>query len=224
MSASANTSSVSNILITVAGILVIGMYAYRLAWRRRFLRQAMRTPSAKLADPGWKPALALTSRIVPAKLPTSDPLTGMRSIFIGLVIALPLWILALSFITTSNRGSARAAPDAVVAVGAAALVGILLMRRRPLSLANEAALAGAFRAAMFIQIGLSEIPAMLGVAAAIVMRDLWVCVVGSVFGLIGLALTAPGPREVARRQRQIDAANSTLDLTRALMTPSRRPR
>jgi hypothetical protein len=74
---------------------------------------------------------------------------------------------------------------------------------------------------MFIQIGLSEIAALLGVAVALLTGDLWICVVGSVFGLIGLALTARGAgalggrRGLGRRQAWIKTAEPSAKPTLA---------
>jgi F0F1-type ATP synthase membrane subunit c/vacuolar-type H+-ATPase subunit K len=107
----------------------------------------------------------------------------------------------------------------VAAAGVAALIGIGFVRARPLDIADDTRLAGSFRAAMFIGIGLCEAPALLGVAGSLLTDSLWILVLGLVPTMVGFALIAPGPHEIGRRQRQIVAAHSHLDLALALLRP-----
>jgi hypothetical protein len=171
-------------------------------------------------DPGWKPALARFARAyVHRKTPgVADPLTEMRQIFLGLEMAFFLFLIPLSFLARWDDGDAGIAPWLVIGAGVLSLLGISWVRRRPLNMATESGLAAQFRTALFLGFGIAEIPGLLGVAAAIITKSLWIYLIGLAFSLVDLTLIGPTRAEIARRQRQIAEAHLPHDLTRSLLS------
>lgn len=206
----------------ILAIWVIAGFVYR---RQRFARP--HNPPTEGVDPGWGPVFARATQLFPyrskASAAAADPLSVMRLIFVGLVSALFLYIVAFSFSTPWNSGSEGAAPWIVIAVGLLSLVGIAWVRRRPFNVQDETSLPGVFRTLMFLGIGIGEVPALFALVMMFVTKSLWVYLIGLAFSLLDLWLIGPTKTEIARRQRQLVEAHLPHDLTRALMTPPERP-
>jgi hypothetical protein len=124
-------------------------------------------------DPDWRPVLRpLVRRMARVYLPWRWPalyrerlhpsqgsgLIAIRTIFVGLVMSPPLFVLAFSFITTWDAGDGGLAPYFVTAIGITCLVATAKVMPRPLATSSGEALAGTYRTRMFMAIGLAEGP------------------------------------------------------------------
>jgi hypothetical protein len=171
-------------------------------------------------DPGWDRALI---GLIPffglraMRRTRPDGLTGLRSLLVGLISALFLFVVSLIYVIEDNDGGSRFAAFAVVGAAVLSHVAITLVARRHLSTASLRSLADSWRTRMFIGVGPAELPALVGFGLAIVSDALWVYLVGMVFALAGFWRIAPSKRNLARDQDTIRAAGSPLDLTEALM-------
>jgi hypothetical protein len=83
-------------------------------------------------------------------------------VFLGLIAALILFIVALSFIAPWDVGDEGWVPWAVVAIGIASLAYIALIRRRPIPTTSLEALARVYRAWFFIGVGVASAAALGG--------------------------------------------------------------
>ena len=146
-----------------------------------------------------------------------DGLTALRGIFVGLVAALPLFAVSLSFLDNETESSG-AAPVAVVLVGLLSIWGIQRLHRRPLATMSTDALAASWRARFFIGVAIAEFPSLVAIAVTFVGVPLWIYLVGMVFSLLGFFRIAPSKRNLARDQDAIRSTGSPIDLTEALMT------
>jgi hypothetical protein len=213
----------------VTGILFVAAPSWlvvRSICRMRLHRAAAegRSP-AEDEDPGWDQAVArIPSAFPDRRAKEADPLTVLRMIFLGLEIALFLWLLVLSFATPWNSGDVGLAPWIVAAAGLLSLAGVAWLRRRPLHTGSEAGLAAQFRTAMLLGIAFAEIAWLIAVVTTFIAQSLWIYVLGLVFAVLGMTLVAPRRAEIARRQRQIDEAHQGYDLTRSLLHAPDRPR
>ncbi|MGH2651241.1 MAG: hypothetical protein ACRDHK_08535 [Actinomycetota bacterium] len=153
----------------------------------------------------------------------TDGLTALRSIFVGLVSGLFMFLVVLSFIAPWNgRGRAGWVLGLVLLLGAIGLARVRAARNRPLHIESRDKLARSYRANFFLGVGSSEAPALVGVFGAVFVGKLWLYLVGLASALIGLALIAPTRADIERRQQQIAAQGSSLSLLEALMGPASR--
>jgi hypothetical protein len=136
---------------------------------------------------------------------------------VGLVAALPLFLVSFSYIV-EEPGPVGLAPSVVVAVGVLSTLGISILHRRTLPTESLGSLAAGWRARFFIGVGFAEMPALVGLALTLPTDTLWVYLIGMVFSLIGFWRVAPSRGNLARDQNAIRSAGSPLDLIRALMT------
>lgn len=182
----------------------------------------------KSTDPGWWPAVRLVAfrtpplLLIPAfrRRRATDGLIGFRTAFIGLVLALPLYLILLAFDRTWNDGSVPIRVVVALAVlGIASLVLVERSRSTPLDIENPERLAESFRSRTFAGIGFAEAPALLAFVAVLASGSVWPYLVGLGFSLLGLWLIAPGARELARRQEEITSRGSPLSLVGALRFP-----
>ena len=222
IAASEGSPVVTGILLGATVLWIVARTVARYRLHRASLEE---TTPADDADPGWEPAVARLPKVFPNPRETDpDPLTVMRIIFLGLEIALFLWLLVLSFVTPWSDGDVGAWPWIVVAAGLLSLAGVAWVRRRQFNTESETDLAGQFRTAMFLGIGIAEIAWLVGLVATLLTKSLWIYLLGLGFAFLDMTLVAPGRAEIARRQRQIDATHPGLSLTRSLLRPSDRPR
>jgi F0F1-type ATP synthase membrane subunit c/vacuolar-type H+-ATPase subunit K len=179
-------------------------------------------------DPGWLPSLrGLPWYWIPvvgsvmrvkARQRETNGLIFLRSVFLGLIVALLLFVVALSFIGPWDGGDEGWVPWAVVAIGIASLAYVARIRRRPLPTNSREALARSYRALFFIGVGVAEAAALWGIAGVFLGGSLWIYLVGLPFGLVGLWMIAPTRTDIERRQREITAAGSPLSLLDALIS------
>lgn len=213
---------VTGVLMGATVLWIVARSVARFRLHRASLEE---TPQAADIDPGWEPAVASLPKVFPDRREKEpDPLTVMRIIFLGLEIALFLWLLVLSFVIPWSGGDVGAWPWIVVAAGLLSLAGVVWVRRRQFDTESETHLAGQFRTAMFLGIGIAELAWLVGLVATLLTKSLWIYLPGLGFALLDMTLVAPGRAEIARRQRQIDATRPGLNLTRSLLRPSDRPR
>jgi hypothetical protein len=171
-------------------------------------------------DPGWGYAVRALIPIVGLRYRAQrapDGLTSLRSIFVGLVAALPLFLVSFSYIVR-EPGPVGFAPPAVVRVGRLSTIGISILHRRTLPTGSLESLATSWRARFFIGVGFAETPALVGLALTLPTDTLWIYLIGIVFSLIGFWRVGPTKRNLARDQDSIRSTGSPLDLTEALMT------
>jgi hypothetical protein len=137
-------------------------------------------------DPGWWLAVRSVWRYL---IPTvrilvrgaTNGLTALRSLFLGFVADLLLFLVVLSFIEPWDGGDEGWVPWAVVAYGVTTLAWVATIRRRPLPMASQLSpesLAASYRTTFFLQLALAEAAAIGGLAGAFVGGSLWIYVVG----------------------------------------------
>ena len=151
-------------------------------------------------------------------------LVVLRTVFLGIVVSLFLFLWAMSFITPWDGGDERWVPWAVAAIGIISLAWVASIRRRPLLTASPEALARHYRALFFIGLGAAADAALLGLGGVFLGGSLWIYLVGLAFGLVGLWMITPTRSDIERRQREITAGGSPLSLLEALTSiPPARP-
>ena len=152
-----------------------------------------------------------------------DGLTALRSVFVGMVAALPLFLLPLFFIAPWNgRGESAWALGLVVLLGTIGLFRVRTARNRPLRIESTERLASSYRANFFIGVGHSVAPSVVAFIGTFFANKLWLYLVGLAFGFLGFALIAPTRADIERRQQQIAAQGSSLSLLEVLMAPPSR--
>jgi hypothetical protein len=179
-------------------------------------------------DPGWWPSLRGLWRLwillfsyvirVGAMRREKNELVVLRSVFLGLVAALLLLLVPLSFIAPWDGGDEGLIPWAVVVIGIASLAYLARIRRRPLLTTSPEALARYYRALLFIGMGVGSAAALWGFVGVFEGGSAWIYLVGLAFGVVGLWMIAPTRGDIERRQREITAAGSPLSLLDALIT------
>jgi hypothetical protein len=177
-------------------------------------------------DPGWWPSLrglrwhgiplVGTLMMFRPRRAETDGLVALRSVFLGLVAALLLFVVALSFIAPWDGGDEGWVPWAVVVLGIASLAYVARIRRRPLPTSSPEPLARYYRALFFIEVGVAVAAALWGLVGVFLVGSLWIYLVGLAFGLVGLLMIAPTRSDIERRQREITEAGSPLSLQDAL--------
>jgi len=138
----------------------------------------------------------------------------LRRLYLKLLLTLPEFGIAFAFIEPWKRDrSAVPWIVAVVAIGIVCIGSLAVRSHRPLPNAESPnKLAGAYRAELFIGIGLAEAPALFGMAIGLYAGQLKTVFVGMSFALVGFWIICPDKRDVARRQAEIDASGSQLSL------------
>jgi hypothetical protein len=142
----------------------------------------------------------------------------MRSIFLAEVGSLFLFWIAFSFIAPWDGGNEGWVPWGVVAAGCLAIIGITLVRSKPVRGVTPTSIANAYRSQWFISFGFAMSPALFGLCGVLIRGSLWIYVPGLMFTLAGLAWIAPTRRDIERRQGELDAAGIQISLLNALMT------
>jgi F0F1-type ATP synthase membrane subunit c/vacuolar-type H+-ATPase subunit K len=176
-------------------------------------------------DPGWAPALRrLRLMFIPFAGPflvkrerrVDDGLITLRLIFLSLIAAVFLYVVALFFISSGAGRHQTWVIYWVAGSGPTSAVIVEFVTKRPLALESERTLQRSFFNRMFAGIGIAESPALFGVVGTFIYGSVWVYVLGAAFALIGPRRIAPGPGNLAREQERITASNSSLSLVAAL--------
>ncbi|HCP60910.1 MAG TPA: hypothetical protein DIU14_00310, partial [Actinobacteria bacterium] len=114
----------------------------------------------------------MSSRRRTRKVRSGGMLVPIRLIVLGVVMAVLLFVQMLTFIES------RLAPDAgrawvswaVLAVGLIFVAALGVIRARPLDASSGERLLATYKASLFIEIGLAEAPALLGLAVSLLVR------------------------------------------------------
>ena len=109
-------------------------------------------------------------------------MTAIRSIFLGLVAALFLFVFSFSFIVSWDGGDAGPFPYVALVVGLATLPLVRWVRAKPLVLNDAASLAGSWHTQLFIGVGVAELPALVGLVCAMLADVPWVYCIALPFG------------------------------------------
>ena len=148
-------------------------------------------------------------------------LVALRTVFVGLLASLRLYVAAFSFIAPWDGGDEDLAPGVIVATGAVSLVEAWVLSRRDWSSESAAPLAGSYRTRMFLCIGIAGDHPLVAVASTFVFQDsLWLIVLGAAMGLIGLWMVAPARSNLARDEQRLRERGSALDILETLEAPS----
>ncbi len=177
-------------------------------------------------DPGWRSALRGVGWLVfpmphvwlSRTRPAENGLISLRRIYLSLVDALFLFLVAFTFIAPWDGGNEGWIPTVVVALGAYSLVAVIHLSRRPLNTESPERLAGSYRA-RFIGVGMAEAAALFGICGIFIGGSLWIYLVGLPFALAGLAIIAPTRANIERSQQKVQASGSPLSLGAALLKP-----
>ena len=153
----------------------------------------------------------------------ANGLVALRTMFVGMVVSLLLFLLALSFLGPWEGGDERWVPWTVAALGVYTLAAMAWVRRRPLVTGSPEALAGSYRARFFIGVGLAQSAALFGLAGVFIGGSPWTYLVGLPFALVGLWAIAPTRLDIERKEQEITAAGSPLSLLDALIAIPRDP-
>jgi hypothetical protein len=164
--------------------------------------------------------------------PVMTPLSSLRTTALSLFLAPFMIAVALFFVLgTEGMGHeplwALAAPLVLgaAAAGLVSLVGYRAPAIEPGTPAEEAARRGvaAFQTGLFLRFALCEVPMLVGLVLAFVVRD-----GGYLVALLGCAVTVvlvglhvlPGDGPVRRTQESLERAGAQVPLRAALETPS----
>jgi hypothetical protein len=155
---------------------------------------------------------------VRARRRETNGLIALRSVFLGLIVPLLLFLVVLGFIEPWDGGDEGWVPWTVVVIGIASLAGLAWIRRRPLATTSPEAVARVYRALFFIGVGVAEAAAMWGIVGVFLGGSAWIYLAGLAFGLVGLWMIAPTRSDIERRQREITSAGSALSVLDALIS------
>ena len=144
-------------------------------------------------------------------------MTAIRSIFLGLVAALFLFVFSFSFIVSWDGGDAGPFPYVALVVGLATLPLVRWVRAKPLVLNDAASLAGSWHTQLFIGVGVAELPALVGLVCAMLADVPWVYCIALPFALWDFWRIAPSRRNLELDQQRITQRGSPLNLVGALM-------
>jgi hypothetical protein len=104
---------------------------------------------------------------------------------------------------------------AVGMLGVLSLVGSRAVEK-PLDASSDSALLGTYRTRFFMRLAFSEAPALFGFVAFILSGASWLYLVGGVFSVIGLWITAPTAGNLARDQDALSGAGFPKSLVATL--------
>lgn len=164
-------------------------------------------------DPGWFAAF---------KRPKPDPASGLvtiRALFLSLAIAPFLILYILTNIYETVGSPEPLVAGVLAAAGSAGLVVVSRARNRPLAGSTAADVAGAYRTSFFVGFVGSEAPVLAGLVVSFLTEELWPYLMMLPFFVVGMALTAPSRRNLARRDEQLQRGGSPISLRAALNDP-----
>ncbi|MGH2530412.1 MAG: hypothetical protein ACRDH0_13915 [Actinomycetota bacterium] len=115
-------------------------------------------------------------------------LQGVHAFFVGAPF---LYLFGLTFLDNTDSSGLDRFPIVVGAVGVWALAVILWLRRRPLDTTSLKALVASYRGMFYLDIGVAEVPVLVGFAGFFLTGELSVYLLGMALGLLALALVAP---------------------------------
>ena len=174
-------------------------------------------------DQGWGPVIkrylfsGLTLGLYARRTHGStDGLTTIRLLFLSVVQAgILVGVVLLFIVEVGSPGTFELFP---VILGAAEVAAVMWSRARPLNAQNERELARSYNANFFRSFALAEAPLMISAGLALWRQELWPYLACLPFFFVAMALVAPGRRNLAAQQRELQSAGASLSLTSALLT------
>ncbi|MDQ3619920.1 MAG: hypothetical protein M3391_07300 [Actinomycetota bacterium] len=174
-------------------------------------------------DQGWGPVvkhyllsgltLGLYARRTHA---TTDGLTTIRLLFLSVMQAgILVGVVLLFIVEIGSPGTFALLP---LGLGIAGVAAVGWARRRPLNAASPRELARSYNANFFTGFALAEAPLMVSAGLALWRQELWPYLLSLPFFLVGMALVAPGRKNLAADQRELEARGTSISLTEALMS------
>ena len=143
-------------------------------------------------------------------------ISALRSLFFSLLTAGGL----LVFVTTQivdELGAPVGLPAAtILTIWVVGLVVIGTVRRRPLEVTTAEALARSYRTQFFVSFICADAPLIASVVISVLRGELWPVLVGGPAFAVSMLAIWPGRHDVERRQRQITAQGSPLQLIESL--------
>ena len=183
----------------------------------------MSAPSSS-ADPGWRPVLkhylltvATFGIYARRHRDRTDGLTVLRIVWLSVLCAVALIGIVLVLIV-DDLGAPGALAVIPILTGIGAVAYAAWSARRPLEADSAEDLARSYNSAFFVAFVIAEAPVLISVVIAFGAREFWPYALALPFFCAAMALIAPGPGGLARRQRELDARGSTLSLRDALVT------
>lgn len=136
----------------------------------------------------------------------------VRSTAVGLVLLTAVGVL----LETDPEGGGTWFTSLAFGVGAASVIVVGGLRRRPFRAADEPGLASAFVTRVVIGLAVAEIPGLVGFVGRLLSGEAWPLVIGAGYALLALRLIYPTEADIDRREAELHAAGSPLSLRRAL--------
>lgn len=180
------------------------------------------------ADPGWAPAvLTAFFGLIPGwgwrhrtkRSRSADGLTTLRVVYLSFLLSFCL--IGLIVAVLENTGSEMASASeglvtiAVMAVGAASLVGGRLVRR-PLPCDDESALAAGYRQQFFLRVAVAQSGGFAGFVGYMASSAGWLYPLGALFTAIGFIALAPTAKHLRQEQDDLRRQGCALSLVSAL--------
>jgi hypothetical protein len=176
-------------------------------------------------DPGWRPNLKqmLKHHVTPWSVKPRyqqgvHPLTTLRSLYLSLLLAGPLMLYVVTFISPYGDPS----PALAAGLGAVGVVCLAASRwawNRELKIGSREELAQSFRSTFFLAFALSEIPMLVSFAVSVARDEWWPFLIGLGFFLVGMASIAPTRGRLQAKDDELRARGSPHLLTEVLADP-----
>lgn len=182
--------------------------------------------SQPFEDPGWLPAIkgVGVGGLRGTKGAEIDGVVVIRLLFLSLLMAALLILFVLTFIIEAIGVPDPALASVVVVLGIAGVILAAWTANRKLDISSASALADSYRTNFFLGFALNEAPLLMSFVFCFLREELWPYLLALPLYLIGMALIAPGRRNLERRQAQLHGQGSTLSLGRALSSLPRQVR
>ena len=164
-------------------------------------------------DPGW--TRAMPGPFMPWRKQT-DGLLTLRGIYSSLFYAGFLILYVLSAIDPGMGRVSYPLAAGVVFMGLAGIAAAHWSTRRPLNTGSSRHLAASYRESFFLGFALNEAPLMMSFVLVFIRDEMWPYLLALPFWVIGMVVLAPGKANLRRRQQQIMAQGSMLQLVPAL--------
>lgn len=147
---------------------------------------------APYQDPGWRPALG--AYIGRAK--GADGIAILRALFLALLAA-PFLILYLLTVIMDDLGSPTGfLLPAVVAGGTAVVFSVRKISRSGLDPSSAERSVANYRSRFFLAFAINEMPLLLSFVLCFIEDELWPYLVELPIFLVGMAVIAPGKRNL----------------------------
>ena len=159
-------------------------------------------------DPGWG--------VVFATRAGDEGVALLRRLFLALLSA-PFLILVILFFVIDDVGEMSfPIAAAIFALGVSGIWAAAWTSRRPLPVDTPENLALSYRTNFFLGFALNEAPLLISFVFCFLEEEIWPYLVAFPLYLVGMAVVAPSPNNLARVQQQILGSGSSMQLGRVL--------